>query len=142
MLTRNSFLKSLLVLTAVPQLSFGSNPELEEPTPIGNAKGIAPTVADAIIRKYKVVPSSNKPGAFYFIIGDERYIFGVFSNLCLWGLKFATKERHMIIYKNQGERTPIQAVRVDGKWQYTSCIFPRDFPIEDFAAAVDSIGQR
>ena len=133
-LTRESFIKSLLAASAAPTVACA----VASPDSLANGNGITASEAASIFEKYKVVPSPDKSDAFDFYIGDERYTCGFLSNISLWGIKFATKERHMIIYNAQGGTTTLHAVRTDGKWQYTSTLFPRDFPIEDLAAAVDS----
>lgn len=141
-ITRNSFLKSLLVSTAVPQLSFGSNPELEETAPTSHAKGITAAEAASLMKEYRVVPITGKHGTFDFFIGNERYNYGFLSAVNYNGIKFATKERHRIIvkYQSTGEKTP-EAIRVGGEWQLVKgSTLPWDFPIYDLNAVVERLG--
>ena len=139
-LTRKSFLKAIAVSTVVPHVAFGANPEGVD-TIHSQTKKVSAVDSASIMRRYGIIPRKEEPGIFDFYVGKERYVYGFISYINLFGLHFPTKERHRCIIKCYGKVTTFQAVRIAGEWQYPrGSRFPHEFPIYDFAAAVDTLG--
>jgi hypothetical protein len=138
-LTRNSFIKALIATSVVPQVSSGLS--VSEKPIYDIEKEINSVDAAYLIEKYGLTPIEGEPDTYDFYIGEKRYRYGFLSFIDLWGMKFATKERHRIITCHSAKGTTLQAVRIEGKWQFpVGSIFPRDFPIHDFERKVDGKG--
>lgn len=138
-LTRKSFIKALFATSVVPQVF----PELSvSEKPICDIeKAINSVDAAYLMEKYGLTPVEGEPGSYDFYIGEKRYRYGFLSFIDLWGMKFATKERHRTITCHSAKGTTLQAVRIEGKWQFPmGSLFPRDFPIYDFEHKVDGKG--
>lgn len=138
-LTRNSFIKALIAASVVPQVSSGLS--VSEKPICDIEKEINSVDAAYLMEKYGLTPIEGKPGTYDFYIGARRYRYGFISSIDFWGLKFATKERHRMITCHSAKGTTLQAVRIEGKWQFpVDSLFPRDFPIYDFEREVDGKG--
>ena len=138
-LTRKSFLKALAVSPVVPHVAFGAKPEGVD-TIRSQTKKVSAVDSASIMRRYGLIPRKENPGTFDFYVGKERYIYGFISNINFFGFQFPTKERHRCIIKGSSARASLQAIRIEGKWQYPrGSKFPREFPIYDFAASVDEL---
>ena len=140
-MTRKSFIKAIAVSTVVPHVAFGADPEGVD-TIRSQTEKVSAVDSASIMRRYGLIPRKENPGTFDFYVGKERYVYGFIAYINLFGLQFPTKERHRSIYKIKGSsaRASLQAVRIEGKWQYPKgSKFPHEFPIYDFAASVDKL---
>ena len=137
-LSRKSFIQALVSTTALPIVADGLPFESDKTNDVPT-KRINATYAASLMEKYGLTPIKEKPGTFDFYIGKMQCRYGFISKINLWGIEFATKENLRAIVSISETATILQAIRIKGKWQYTPfSTIPRDFPIYDFAAAVDA----
>lgn len=134
--TRKSFIKALIATSVMPQVTPGL--AVSEKPICDMEKEINSVDTAYLMEKYGLTPTEGEPDTYDFYIGEKRYRYGFMSFIDLWGMKFATKERHRIITCHSTKGTTLQAVRIEGKWQFpVDSLFPRDFPIYDFEHKVD-----
>ena len=137
-ISRKSFIQALVATTALPIVADGLPSESDKTNDVPT-KSINATYATSLMEKYGLTPIREKPGTFDFYIGEDRYNYGFLSSIDYNGVKFGLKERHRVVLKYCATMKHCEAIRVEGKWQWVrDSELPRDFPIYDFAAAVDA----
>ena len=138
-LTRKSFLKSLVGTAVLIPAANGLS--VPENSICNSVYKIKPIDAAYLKEKYGLTPIEGEPDTYDFFIGGKRYRYGFMSHISVFGLKIDTKERHRIITSHSNSATTLQAVRIEGKWQFPmGSLFPRDFPIHEIEWKVDGKG--